>query len=168
MSIKPVLVSALSVALMVGGAAVADAQPQQDSPEPLQAQKLTAERAAALLNAKVENGANGAKIIKTMYKLDGWQYELLLVFPSHGQTFDIISPLTAAKAKVTPAQMQGMQQVNNQLAAKKMAFVVDNKTGMIYFDNWDWQTDLTDQQFTNVLAEHCNIIRNNYDLWKQP
>jgi hypothetical protein len=171
MPIKQLLVSSLSLVLLACGAAVADAQTgpagAQQKQGGAQTKLLTAEHAAAMLNAKVESGPNGAKIIKTSLKIDGWQYDIVLVFPSHGQSFDIISPLTGPKANLTPGQMQGLKQKNTELAAKKMAFAVDNQTGMIYFDNWEWQTALTDQQFGNVLAEHCSIIRNNYDLWKQ-
>jgi hypothetical protein len=174
MSIKTLLVSGLSLALFACAAVTAEAQsgpvggPKQGGQPAAQAGKMNAERAAALLNSKVQMGQNGVKFVQAKVTIDGWNYDVIVVFRADGKTFDLITPLSSGKVNLTAAQQQGLQQKNTAMKADQRAFNIDQQDGRLYFDNWNFVTDnVSDQQFMGFVGQHCSIVRECYDLWKQ-
>jgi hypothetical protein len=146
-------------ALTASAQTVAPAQPGSG--------KLTAERAAELLKSKVQSAPDGSKTVAANITYDGKSYEVIVVFLPDGKVFDLYTPVTGANPKLSNTQIQGLQKVNEQLKAEQKAFVLNNQDNRLWFANINFRTDVSEQVFMQELGNHCRVLRDTHDLYKQ-
>jgi hypothetical protein len=170
MSIRHILVPALSLVVFACASLVAEAQSgpggNKGGAQPGGGQKLTAERVAVLLNSKVQMQANGDKAVSAILEKDGWKYDITIVFLAGGKVWDIYSPLSASGQTFTQAQLDGMQQKNNEWKAQQKFFTVNPQDKRLYLADINFKTDASEQAFVQALESYMATIRSTHDLWR--
>lgn len=159
------LAATLTAALLTCTALTANAQTV--APAQQGSGKLTAERVATLLKSKVQTAPDGSKTIAANITYDGKNYEVIVVFLPDGKIFDLYTPVTGANPKLSNTQIQGLQQVNDKLKAEQKAFILNNQDNRLYFANINFLTSVSEQVFMQELSNHCRVLRDTYDLYKQ-
>lgn len=169
MSLRTVLVPSLSIVLLACGALTAEAQSGPVSggkPATGTGGKLTAARVATLLKGKLESSTNGVQTAHVTIERDGWQYEMFIDFLPDGKVFDIVTRLSGPNPKLTQAQTQGLQQMNEAMKKDQKFFNVNKTDNCLYLEDINFLTTMTEQQFMNALNAHIMTLRQTYDLWK--
>jgi hypothetical protein len=173
MSIRRFLVPALSLVVLACASVVAEAQSgpaggggKKGTAQAGASQKLTAERVAVLFNSKVQMQANGDKAVSGIIEKDGWKYEITIVFLAGGQVWDIYSALSGPGQTFTQAQLDGMQQKNNEWKAQQKFFMINQQDKRLYLADINFKTDISEQGFAQALESYMATIRSTHDLWK--
>jgi hypothetical protein len=188
MSIRRILVPALSVIVLACGSLAANAQgtgPVKKSggsisgPGPISApavgQNLTSDKVISLLQAKkaettVSNQeVNGTKfnIVRAKFQADDFGYDMDVVFVTHAngaKSWYFSAPLNTNGTGLTLDRLQGLLKRNYVMGAYN-TFMIDPQTGTVMIQSSRFGITVNEQTFNSELGIYMKNIKETYELW---
>jgi hypothetical protein len=187
MSIRRILVPALSIIVLACGSLAAHAQtgpllskksggtmPGPNAPQGI-VQSLTADRVISMLQAKgaettVSNqDIKGVKfhIVRAKMQADDFGYDFDVVFVTFAngtRVWYFSTPLNTNGMSLSAEKLQGLLKRNHTMAAN-FSFMIDPQTGTVMLQSSRIVITVRDQEFQNELGTYMKNIKETYQWW---
>jgi hypothetical protein len=185
MSIRRLLIPALSVIVLACASLAADAQTgpvgagQKGQGGPKggvgATQGLTPDRAVSLLQAKgaqtkvstAENQNAKFTMVQAKLQTNDFMYDFVVVFVTYNngnQSWYLSANLNPKSANLSAAQLQGLLKENFVMSGDNF-FMIDPQTGAVMMQSGRYSVSIGDQIFQRSVDIYMNDIKATANLW---